>query len=260
MGAIQSTQPIKIDHLIKEKAAQQPKEKQHIAQRLPFPSMTGEKKKVPRARQRLPPWEYSVDTPPLAMVTGGTTDLFAGEPPFGEPSACLMTTYARCHGYSMMVERDLGRWSAGRVPAWGKIILLEVLLRSHATLPILVWVDLDIVLVDVMLPLLQQLLQVPNCTAGLVGDAKAGSKQYAWAPFLKHSKAANSSFWLGRDLNDEYTLNVNSGLFAIRNTQLAKRFLRCKRSDFPLTLHQFSICSIVRLYYFYEYALLACVW
>ena len=172
-----------------------------------------------------------VSTTLLGLVTGGTHNLF-GLGTLGEASSCLLQAYAEQHLYALYVERNMTHWALDRTAAWGKLRLLQYLLYSHPKLPIVAWIDMDIVITDLSVPLLDRLLHMPNCTHGLLGDSvesslatgSAFNNQTQWANRLA-ATGESSIFWVGRDVNERYALNVNTGMFALRNSKLALEFL-----------------------------------
>jgi len=179
--------------------------------------------------QSLPAWDHrpAAHNARLAIVSGGTRDKFHGVHAYGEVVACLFARYARIHGYSVLVERNLQRWSIGRVPAWGKIALLEAVIHTETLLQFVSWIDLDIVLMNHSLPLLERVLHMPNCTHGLLGEhASETNPQGKWASYLQFSTGANSSFWFSRDVNEAYAVNVNTGIYMMRTNRLARSLLR----------------------------------
>jgi len=206
----------------------------------------------PRAWTRWP----TTGTPGLGIVTGGTLDVFRDgadgpslSPAAGPVAACLLEAYATQHGYALYVEQDLQRWGLDRpwvaagtnLLSWAKFPLMGALLRSQPTLPILVWVDMDVLLLNASVSLLMRLTTMPDCSAGLLGAWDRETlwylppwrkndfnstrwRQQRWASQLA-STGESSYFWFGRDVNANYKLNVNSGFFALRNVPLAHDLL-----------------------------------
>jgi len=89
----------------------------------------------------------------------------------------MLEAYATLHGYALYVEQDLQRWGLDRpwvaagtnLLSWAKFPLMAALLRSQPTLPILVWVDIDVLLLHASVSLLTRLTTMPDCSAGLLG-------------------------------------------------------------------------------------------
>ena len=179
--------------------------------------------------ERLATWELPPSRAELALVSGGTSDLFISESAHGEKAACVLRLYAARHRYALYVERNLSRWADRRVASWGKIRLMRqlLLLEPRAVLPrLLAWIDLDVVLLMPHAPLLERLLLLPNCSRGLVGPGPAASTTQLWAQHLPSSGNSSAvTFWASRDIDDRFALNVNSGVVAFRSGALALRFL-----------------------------------
>lgn len=171
--------------------------------------------------------QHHVSAPQLALVTGGTSDVWSSD--FGRVQLALLKQYAQRHKYMLFVERNLTRFSPTHHPAWNKILLLRDLLRAYApsALPILLWIDVDVIISDMRVGVLDLLLGLRHCDVGL------GQKR--WAPYLARSdggarqegavRSSSTSLWFGRDSNEYFLINVNTGLMGLRNDAVAREFL-----------------------------------
>ena len=117
-----------------------------------------------RSAPPLSPWTRWPPSSPLGIVSGGTSDLFSDALSFGNSAACFLEAYAARHVYALYIERQLERFNMTRHAAWAKLPLIVALLQSQQSLPILVWIDLDIVILNDSVPILPLLLHMPNCS------------------------------------------------------------------------------------------------
>mmetsp|Transcript_103963 Transcript_103963/g.324086 ORF Transcript_103963/g.324086 Transcript_103963/m.324086 type:complete len:331 (+) Transcript_103963:54-1046(+) len=156
-------------------------------------------------------WEHLPPSPRLAIVTGGTPDVF-GKDNFGAKTLAIMLEYAQRHGYALYVDRNLRHFS-GRGKGWNKIRLMQQLLSEA---PVLAWMDADIVLRNLSIPL-DRLLSTSRCDA---------AEQSKWERYLSPAATPDTFLWLSADMTpNRYLVNVNTGVMILRRTDAARQFL-----------------------------------
>mmetsp|Transcript_36914 Transcript_36914/g.102499 ORF Transcript_36914/g.102499 Transcript_36914/m.102499 type:complete len:416 (-) Transcript_36914:76-1323(-) len=159
-------------------------------------------------------WTYFPPSPRLGLVTGGLSEEYADNN-FAEKTSLIMHKYAEKKGYALYVDRNISRHSSRNV-GWNKIVLMQKLLDD---VPLLVWMDSDIVLTR---------LDVPLDTL-LTSSACNGARQQKWAPYLSNDVKESTFLWMGADMRyrgfDQYTVNTAPGLMVLRRGKQAKEFL-----------------------------------
>mmetsp|Transcript_36530 Transcript_36530/g.110172 ORF Transcript_36530/g.110172 Transcript_36530/m.110172 type:complete len:300 (-) Transcript_36530:85-984(-) len=161
--------------------------------------------------RKLSDWTYYPENASIGIVTGGTPDLYA-RANYGSKAASIMLKYAKKHGYAFYVDKNLGRLST-RAKGWNKVMLMMKLLREVETL---VWMDADMVIMDVARPF-DQLLGELTCD---------GAEQGRWAGFLPHSAESSTFLWMSADTDPaHYLVNANTAMVALRRSPEAFDFL-----------------------------------
>lgn len=97
--------------------------------------------------QSLPDWPRP-KRPRIRLVTAFNAPIAD----YGEIAAARMAAYARHHGYDLRVYRD--GFDPARPPAWSKILFVQ---RAFAGADWVVWIDADILIMDLSQPLEQWL-------------------------------------------------------------------------------------------------------
>jgi len=161
--------------------------------------------------RKLSDWTYYPNGTSIGIVTGGTPDLYARFN-YGSKAASIMLKYAKKHGYAFYVDKNLGRLST-RAKGWNKVMLMTKLLREVQTL---VWMDADMVIMDVAKPF-DKLLETLTCD---------GAEQGRWARFLPRAADQRTFLWLSADMEpSRYLVNANTAMVALRRSPEAFDFL-----------------------------------
>jgi hypothetical protein len=174
--------------------------------------------------------------PKYGIMMGGTSDYFRsttqgkGELSPVIVSTCIAKLYAIKQGYAFKLVTDLekvsnrkyGACSADRMSAWHKIKLVREYLPD---VDYVLWLDLDALIVRPYVPL-DAILKAEHRVSSNLGTwmcAHTGLDMYhrnitgsAAAPFL----------YASQDINPRYKINLNTGVFAIKNAPISFNFLR----------------------------------
>lgn len=180
--------------------------------------------------------------PMYGIMMGGTSDLFNSVAAQADVShdnsilsammvsTCVAKLYAMNHGYAFKLVRNLesvsnrkyGNCSADRMSAWHKIQLVRTFLHD---VDCLLWLDLDALIVRPTIPL-DSMLNAQHRETGDLGAwmcAQTGVDAH-------HRNITGSSlspfFFASRDINPRYKINLNTGVFAVKNTPIAFDFLQ----------------------------------
>ena len=178
-------------------------------------------------------WDYY---PPISRATygiimAGTSDKFSGYNCIENlVSPCIAKIYAERHKYAFKLVRNLEHIDSRKYgpckpfPQWNKIKLLTKYIDD---VDILLWIDLDAVITRLDTPL-----------DAIIPDSFAHSAclTHANATILGSTVASNSKadspgavpapfFWTTIDVNPLYSVNINTGVMALRSGDLAHVFL-----------------------------------
>lgn len=169
------------------------------------------------------------------ILMGGTSDFFSQQASQSDDlslvlmSTCVAKLYAMRHGYAFHLVKNLeevssrsyGGCSAARMSAWHKIQLVRTFLPD---VDMLLWLDLDALIVRPSVPLSHMLTPLHREREDLGAWMCASS-----GPDQLHRNitgtAATPFFYASRDVNPRYNINLNTGVFAVRNAPIAFDFL-----------------------------------
>jgi len=159
-------------------------------------------------------WTYFPPSPRLGIVTGGSPHEFA-DGNFASKTAIIFLKYAKRKGYALYVDKDIARHST-RHQNWNKLHIMHQLIDD---VPLLVWMDTDIVLTRLDVSL-EVLLRQAACK---------GANQGRWEQFFSKEANDDTFLWMSADTRnggfDQYSVNAAPGMMALRSGPLAKEFL-----------------------------------
>ena len=191
------------------------------------------------------------------IVTAGTPDRFFNfdeQPPPATYSTCMAQLYARQHGYAFFVHKDLGavnnrsygNCKSQQMSPWNKVALVKQYLID---VDILLWVDLDGFFQNFSRPLEEALPMDVSRNPWLCRPSNATHLGRAIRDYASNDLPGSSPpfLWLSSDVSAEYSVNVNSAVFALRQCEMAFTFLDAvwkvgddkhafKRHDFLYTM------------------------
>lgn len=188
-------------------------------------------------------WDYypnlqGISRPKYGIVMGGSRDMFqrsGRKLPSWYYTTCIARIYAEKHNYAFYVDKNLDKWAnltsdicpQGTGTAWNKIKLIQ---QYVLHVDILMWIDLD------------GLIMFPNSNLDkiLLNHTR---EYYKLAPYVGDGKTElgvnikdfdvsdlpgnglRPILWFAKDVNPNYAVNVNSAVFAVRNSPLGIEFL-----------------------------------
>mmetsp|Transcript_120363 Transcript_120363/g.374777 ORF Transcript_120363/g.374777 Transcript_120363/m.374777 type:complete len:325 (+) Transcript_120363:96-1070(+) len=159
-------------------------------------------------------WTYFPPEPRLGIVTGGTPEEYE-EGSHGQKAALILMTYAKKKGYALYVDRNIGRYTA-RHHSWAKLHVMHQLLDD---VPLLVWIDPDVLLTDMDFSL-ETLIKQSPCK---------GAQQLRWDQYFPEEVQDDTFLWLSADTRqggmDQYAVNTAPGIMVLRSGPEAKEFL-----------------------------------
>ena len=193
-------------------------------------------------------WDYypslqGLSRPQYGILMGGTSDYFQegvlqlnntdsrGHDMLSMVSStCIAKLYAMKHNYAFKVVKNLenisrrkyGSCTADHMSAWNKIALTQMYLSD---VEYLLWLDLDALIIRPSVPLHHILSPNFRETTDLGSwmCAPKGTDEY-------HRSIAGIAkepfFFASRDINPRYRINLNTGVYAVKNSPLGHEFLR----------------------------------
>ena len=179
--------------------------------------------------------------PRYGILMGGTSDYFRQVFQSGDMdgrghdlssvmvSTCIAKLYAMNMGYAFKLVTNLenvstrkyGPCPAHKMSAWHKIQLVRTFLPDVDNL---LWLDLDALIVRPTIPLSHILDSRHRETTELGAWMCAHTGPDAYHRNITGS-AATPFFFASKDINPKYAINLNTGVFAVKNTPLAFDFL-----------------------------------
>jgi hypothetical protein len=180
-----------------------------------------------------PKWDFfPAARPTYGIIMAGTSDRFSW---FGTRdsyvSTCVAKLYALKHNYAFALIEDLENIDNRRYgrcksfPQWNKIVAMKKYINDVDTL---LWIDLDTVIVQFNTPLrniLPDSMRNSSCNKiddlRELGSGLLGRSNVADLP----GGVDQAFFWASMDINPLYSLNLNTGVMALRSGPQAEAFL-----------------------------------
>mmetsp|Transcript_50368 Transcript_50368/g.146137 ORF Transcript_50368/g.146137 Transcript_50368/m.146137 type:complete len:343 (-) Transcript_50368:69-1097(-) len=159
-------------------------------------------------------WTYLPPDPRVGIVTGGLPDEY-GIKGYATRTSEILKMYAKKKGYALYIDKNIGR-HIDRNPKWAKLHVMHQLVDS---VPLLVWIDPDVVLTKLDFSL-EVLIKQSTCQ---------GERQTRWDEYLPKEVKNDTFLWLSADEHnggiDQYEVNAAPGVVVLRRGPLTKEFL-----------------------------------
>lgn len=159
-------------------------------------------------------WTYMPPDPRVGIVTGGMPTEY-GMDGYATRTAEILKLYAKKKGYALYIDKNIGR-HIDRNPKWAKLHVMHQLVDS---VPLLVWIDPDVVLTKLDFSL-EVLIKQSECQ---------GDRQTRWDEYLPKQVTKDTFLWLSADEHnggvDQYEVNAAPGVVVLRRGPLTKEFL-----------------------------------
>lgn len=178
-------------------------------------------------------WQHFPSTrPKYGIIMAGTSDKFSWMGTRDSyVTTCIAKLYAQKHGYGFALIEDLENLDhrhygeCNSFPQWNKIIAMENYIRD---VDILLWIDLDAVIVQFNKPLgviLPDYMPGSSCN-NIYHDIRELGSDFQHRNISDLPGAVDQAFfWASMDINPMYSLNLNTGVMALRSGPQAERFL-----------------------------------